>query len=93
MPYASDTIRSLSDAVGKLKWLEKHFFAESEWTPHKFPFGLWFRGHSMPAPDLQPRVFRNYLPPPFVKRQGCWDETNVYEHLKLLAPAYCTGSA
>jgi len=84
----TDEIRSLSDAVEQLNWLETNFFGESEWTPHKFPFGLWFRGHPRRNLGLQPRAFRRCLPPPDDEEPGCWDETNVYEHLKLLAPSY-----
>jgi hypothetical protein len=62
-----------------------HLFCES--AAHNFPFGLWFRGHSKPVRDLQPRAFRLCLPPPR-GRDGCWDETNVYEHLKLRAPCH-----
>ena len=65
----------------------RKFFDKSEWTPHKFPFGLWFRGHSRRGLGLEPRAFRRCLPPPRHKTPGCWDETNVHEHLKLLAPA------
>jgi len=82
------TIRSLSDAVDKLDWLARNFFDEAEWTPHKFPFGLWFRGHSRRGMELPPRAFRRCLPPPHDNRRGCWGETNVYEHLKRLAPRH-----
>ena len=81
-------IRSLADGIKQLELLEDDFFDEAEWTPHKFPFGLWFRGHSRPSLELEPRAFRRCLPAPYDKRGGCWDETNVYEHLKLLAPSH-----
>lgn len=84
----TDEIRTLSDAVKKLDWLKNEFFDETEWTPHKFPFGLWFRGHSRRGQELEPRAFRRCLPPPHDKEVGCWDETNVYEHLKLLSPSH-----
>ena len=84
----TDEIQSLPKAIQKLRWLEKYFFDESEWTPHKFPFGLWFRGHSRRGLELQPRAFRRCLQAPNENEQGCWDETNVYEHLKLLAPSH-----
>lgn len=42
----ADEIRSLSDVMEKLDWLEKHFFGESEWTHHKT--------HSHPDISLTP---------------------------------------
>jgi hypothetical protein len=84
----TNELQSLSHAIEQLKWLEEHFFDESQWTPHRFPFGLWFRGHSRTVPDLQPRAFRPCLPPPDDGKEGCWDETNVYEHLKLRLPSH-----
>jgi hypothetical protein len=83
-----DAIRSLAAAIRTLDSLEKTFFDEAEWTPHKFPFGLWFRGHSRRRLELEPRAFRQCLPPPHDNSRGCWDETNVYDHLKLLAPSH-----
>jgi hypothetical protein len=65
----------------------RDFFGESEGL-HRFPFGLWFRGHSTVVPDLEPRVFRDCLPPPSNNRKGLWDETNVYDHLKLRVPSH-----
>lgn len=84
----TEEIRSLPAAVKKLKWLKNRFFDEQDWTPHKFPFGLWFRGHSTAGFALEPRAFRRCLQPPKREERGCWDETNVYEHLKLLAPSH-----
>jgi len=84
-----DEIRSLADAIETLDRLKDEFFDEPEWTSHKFPFGLWFRGHSRADAEwgLEPRVFRRCLPSPG-NEPGCWDETNVYEHLKLRAPSH-----
>jgi hypothetical protein len=81
-------ITKLSDAVAELDWLAKHFFQETDWSLHKFPFGLWFRGHTRDGLELEPRVFRSRLPQPKSRRQGTWDESNVYDHLKLLSPSF-----
>lgn len=94
-----ESITSVSDAIEKLRKLERDdpIRDPDEWPFHKFPFGIWFRGHSTAGLELKPQVFRDYLPPreqvilPFISRcdgNGSWDETNVYEHLKLRVPIH-----
>ena len=76
-----------SDDIGE-------FFGKDEYPPHQFPFGLWFRGHSKAVEEaIEPRVFRSCLPrlgSPNEKAaaEGTWDETNVYEHLRLRTPSH-----
>ena len=56
----------------------------------KFPFGLWFRGQSRRRP-LEPHVFRKIPSDASGEERGrfkVYDETNLYEHLKLRAPQY-----
>jgi len=83
-------IKTVSDAIETIKSLaaDTEFFGSDEWPHHKYPFGLWFRGHSNGPVELEPRVFRDKLPVPNGGERGMWDETNVYEHLKLRVPSY-----
>lgn len=82
------TIRSISDAVAAVRELRHTpFVTKGRWPLDKFPFGLWFRGHSRPNCAPEPRVFRRCRPGSPLEK-GRWDETNVFEHLKLRAPNY-----
>jgi hypothetical protein len=68
------------------------------WPGHTFPFGLWFRGHCRSGLTLEPGAFRNELEiePGALRKnrqipeiqKGTWDETNVYEHLRLRVPLH-----
>jgi hypothetical protein len=80
MSDALETVTSLAN--------DSEFFGSDEWPYHKYPFGLWFRGHSSEGVELEPLVFRNKLAPPRDEKIGMWDETNVYEHLKLRVPSH-----
>lgn len=68
------------------------FAGQEEWPHHKFPFGLWFRGHSCVCGLLEPRVFRNTDgkavddPQRPLDCVGSWDEGNVYDVLRLRMP-------
>ncbi len=92
-------IRSVSDAIDILREIETagDLYVEGEAEIHKFPFGLWFRGHSRRIEDPEPRVYRRRLSE--VERaivpiddsgdgEGGWEETNVYDHLRLRVPAH-----
>jgi hypothetical protein len=85
-----DEICSLAEAIDELKDLKRDGFVNVTKSPlHKFPFGLWFRGHSTECKDhLEPRVFREKLPKPADPEQGAWDEESVYEHLRVRAPSH-----
>lgn len=84
----SGTIRSISDAVAVVRGLRyTTFVTKGRWPLDKFPFGLWFRGHARPDCEPEPRVFRRFRPGSPVEK-GRWDETNVFEHLKLRVPNY-----
>lgn len=85
---ADVTITSFSGAVERLLSLEGDgFYDDAEWPFHKFPFGLWFRGHCQDGLELMPRVFRTRLQADD-SGTGMWDETNVYDHLKLRVPSH-----
>ncbi len=89
MSHPADlTINSFSDALEKLLSLESGgFYADPEWPFHKFPFGLWFRGHCQDGLELTPRIFRARLQADD-PGMGMWDETNIYDHLKLRVPSH-----
>jgi hypothetical protein len=82
-----NVINSVNRALRIMKSGELQEFFKTLNSPHKFPFGLWFRGHSRTVAELQPRAFRSSLPHPSTQK-GSWDETNVYDHLKLRAPSH-----
>jgi hypothetical protein len=98
IPDPPDSIRSVAGALLKLKWLEKYFFDCDMWPGHTFPFGLWFRGHWRSGLVLEPGAFRDELErvPGALRKnrkipeieKGTWDETNVYEHLRLRVPLH-----
>lgn len=99
MSSSDHTITSVCDAVQKLRNLETDgtLYLADEAEIHKFPFGLWFRGHSRPVPKLEPRVFRDELSErdraivpvdTSAGVKGRWEESNVYEHLKLRVPVH-----
>lgn len=80
-------IDSLSRVVSIVRALREDPFVDrfDGWPFHKFPFGLWFRGHSRAGLPLVPRVHRDNRGN---GEGGNWDETNIFEHLKVRAPAY-----
>jgi len=91
------SIRSISEAVEKVGALRRTPFVKGgDWRFYKFPFGIWFRGHGRKGLPLIPRVHRQERVIPIRKRQdrleenekqkGEWDETNVFEHLRVRAP-------
>ena len=82
-------IASISDAVEVVRTLERDVSAVPHgWPFHKFPFGLWFRGQSQPELPLIPRVHRRERVIKGEVTPGCWDETNIFEHLKVRAPSH-----
>src|ERR1051326_1017608 len=85
IPTTVRPITSVPEALETVQGDLRKFFGKQEWRYHKFPFGLWFRGHSRDCMTLQPRAFR-----PKIKLtdqdHGWWDETNVYELLRLRVP-------
>jgi hypothetical protein len=94
-----DTIESISIAVEKIKLLKHDKFAEDNWSFHKFPFWLWFRGQSVAGRLLTPHVFRKIeveeadeilkvAPLSNPARGNIWDESNLFEHLRLRVPHY-----
>lgn len=98
-PINDDIIESISIAVEKIKILKHDKFAEDNWSFHKFPFWLWFRGQSVAGRLLTPHVFRmievkesdemlktSHLSNP--TRGDIWDESNLFEHLRLRVPHY-----
>jgi hypothetical protein len=85
-----DEIESINKAIEIVKGLSGSEFVVDGWPFHKFPFGLWFRGQSCRKP-LEPHVFRKI--PSDASEEGqnqfkVYDETNLYEHLKLRVPQY-----
>ncbi|HXH92270.1 MAG TPA: FRG domain-containing protein, partial [Thermoanaerobaculia bacterium] len=96
-PDPPESITTVGGALCILKWLEEHFFDCDMWPGHTFPFGLWFRGHWQPGLKLEPGAFRGELAIDAALRKdpktpeiekGTWDETNVYEHLRLRVPLH-----
>lgn len=88
MSFLREWIVSVSDALAKLARVETDgpFYVPGEAEIHRFPFGIWFRGHSQPEKLLEPRVFRDRLSG--TAGNGRWEETNVYDHLRLRVPNY-----
>lgn len=97
MTRVDGSIQSISDAVEKVGALRtKSFVTSGDWRFYKFPFGIWFRGHGRKGLHLIPRVHRQERLVPIRRRQsgreknryqqGEWDETNVFEHLRVRAP-------
>lgn len=83
-------IESINDAIEIVKGLSDSEFVADGWPFHKFPFGLWFRGQSRRRP-LEPHVFRKITPDASEEERTkfkVYDETNLYEHLKLRVPQY-----
>lgn len=83
-------ITSINTAIEIVKGLSDSEFVTDAWLSHKFLFGLWFRGQSRRR-SLEPHVFRKI---PCETSEGglnqckVYDETNLYEHLKLRVPQY-----
>jgi hypothetical protein len=86
-----NVIRSIADAVDVMERLKKApRFGADKYITKRFPFGLWFRGHASYRWHLKPCVFRDELhgrPSRRVKLK-CYDETNIYTHIKLRAAKY-----
>lgn len=85
-----DIIKSINDAIEIVKGLSGSRFIVDGWPFHKFPFGLWFRGQSRRRP-LEPHVFRKITSDASEEERTqfkVYDETNLYEHLKLRVPQY-----
>lgn len=83
-------IESISGAIEVVKDLSGSEFVTDGWPFHKFPFGLWFRGQSHRKP-LEPHVFRKIAADASEEESNqfkLYDETNLYEHLKLRSPQY-----
>src|ERR1043165_4964686 len=83
-------INSINDASEMVKGLSDSEFIADHWPFHKFPFGLWFRGQSRRRP-LEPHVFREITLDASEEERTqfkVYDETNLYEHLKLRVPQY-----
>lgn len=80
-------IETIQDAIKKVKKLEHDKFVKDEWTFHKFPFGIWFRGQSR-RKLLEPHVFRKLPPNDAEKKEKVFDETNLYAHLIVRTPQY-----
>ena len=98
-PVGGDTIESLSDAIEKIRGLEHDEFAVDDWAFHKFPFWIWFRGQAVAGRSLDPHVFRKLavseseaihkVAPLSGRSDGySWDESNLFEHLRLRVPSY-----
>src|SRR6185436_18889350 len=84
-------IKSIADAIRIIKRLSKTKFVSDGWPFHKFAFGIWFRGQAEIGLQLEPHVFRE------IRIKGSkrskakvihYDETNLFEHLKLRVPSY-----
>jgi len=84
------TIESLSQVVELVRTLRRDPFVERQdgWPFHRFPFGLWFRGQPHLGWRLLPRVHRDDRLVRGDLQGGGWDETNIFEHLKVRVPAY-----
>jgi hypothetical protein len=79
------TINSISEAIREVRALRhSRFLKKDEWCLRHFPLGLFFRGQSEII-DPEPRVFRDKNR---AGETGCFDETNVFEHLKLRVPTH-----
>jgi len=79
-------IRSVSEALDSLRQSQEFFWRKGDpWEVETFPFGLWFRGHSDSRMQLEPGVFRD-KPSLSSEKRGLWDETDLYEHLRLRVP-------
>jgi len=93
-PSNYNTILSIADAVNKVRALEGSKFATDDWMLHRFPFWLWFRGQPEAGLKLEPYVFREIkdvesdgmLEHLSQTQDGIWDETNLFNHLKLRVP-------
>lgn len=86
--HVDEPIRSISHAVDIVCSLGTHpFVTTGKWRYHKFPFGIWFRGHSRSRLPLIPRVHRAQRRIRGRKQSGSWEETNLYEHLRVRVPA------
>lgn len=91
--FGSETdgiIDSLSRVVDIIRTLREDPFVNRTdgWQFHKFPFGLWFRGQPRVGQPLIPRVHREKRTGRGMEQIGGWDETNIFEHLKVRAPKY-----
>jgi hypothetical protein len=83
-----ERIDSLATALDAVRGLRNSSFVKNgAWPLDKFPFGLWFRGHLMCGHAPTPRVFRKYRTDA-PDDTGEWDETNVFEHLRLRVPLH-----
>jgi len=79
-----EVITSVKDTIDVLEQIKAdNLFTESLYeygVPQKFPFGIWFRGHSSTNYDLNPSIFRK-------KNDGGYhDETNIFILSKLRLP-------
>lgn len=89
MSRISTTIGSISDAVELVRALRSDpFVTTGRWKLHRFPFGIWFRGHSRIDLPLVPRVHRAARGVGAAEQPGAWDETNLFEHLKVRVPSH-----
>ncbi|HEX2059357.1 MAG TPA: FRG domain-containing protein [Thermoanaerobaculia bacterium] len=84
------TIDSIAKAVDIVRDLRRDSMVTRPkgWPFHKFPFGVWFRGQPQLGLPLVPRVHRDHRIVDGKTRFGGWDETNIFEHLKVRAPGY-----
>ena len=80
LPRVVETVRALRE--------DKFVKRRDGWPYHKFPFGLWFRGQPRLNLPLLPRVHRAKRIIHGLEEIGLWDETNIFEHLKVRAPAH-----
>jgi len=89
-PPQNDVISSVADVVDVVRRLRDEAFVKRQdgWPFHKFPFGIWFRGQSRVNWPLLPRVHRDERMTGGKPQTGAWDETNIFEHLKVRAPEY-----
>lgn len=83
------SIRSISHAVDIVRALRSDpFVTTGRWRLHRFPFGIWFRGQSRRGLPLIPRVHRTERVLHGREQLGAWDETNLFEHLRVRVPSH-----
>ena len=80
-----DGVKSVSEVVsllGSREFIDFHRHEVQDYsqeTLYRFPFGIWFRGHSDANWELIPAIFRDDFD---------FDETSMFHHFQLRAPEY-----